>query len=85
MEVIKHPIEIRDPQNQNDDHQTVQDRFDLTLHGDEPVHNPQQKAGSDNGHEDSGKWHIVFSNRFPDSIRIQHLVLGLRAPSGRQA
>jgi hypothetical protein len=41
MEVIKHPIEIRDPQDQNDYHQTVQDRFDLSLHGDEPVDNPQ--------------------------------------------
>jgi uncharacterized protein YaiE (UPF0345 family) len=41
MEVIEHPVKIRDPQDQNNDHQAVQDRFDLSLHGDEPVHNPQ--------------------------------------------
>jgi len=29
MEVVEYSIKIRDPQNQNDDHQTVQERFDL--------------------------------------------------------
>jgi hypothetical protein len=66
MEVIEHPIQIRDPQDQNDHHQTVQDRFDLSLHRDEPVDNPQQETCSDNCHDDSGKWHIVFSNHFSD-------------------
>jgi hypothetical protein len=46
MEVIEHSIKIRNPQDQNDDNQSVQDRFDLCLHGDEPVDNPQQKASS---------------------------------------
>jgi hypothetical protein len=73
MEVIEQPVEIRDPQNQNDDNQAVQDRFDLTLHGDESVHNPQQKACCDNGDEHGGEWHIVFSNHFSGSAPPGHL------------
>jgi hypothetical protein len=68
MEVIEHSIKIRNPQDQNDDNQSVQDRFDLCLHGDEPVDNPQQKASSNQCDEDSGKWHIVFSIDSRDSI-----------------
>jgi hypothetical protein len=68
MEVLKHPVEIRNPQNQNDDNQAIQDRFDLSLHGDESVHKPQQKACCDNGDEDGGKWHIVLSNHFSSLI-----------------
>jgi hypothetical protein len=68
MEVLKHPVEIRNPQNQNDDHQAVQDRFDLSLHGDEPVHKPQQKPCCNKCDEDGGKWHIVFSNHFSGSV-----------------
>jgi hypothetical protein len=34
----------------------------LSLHGDEPVHNPQQNSCCDNCDEYSCKRHIVFSN-----------------------
>ena len=64
MEVIEHPVKICDPQDQNNDHQAVQDRFDLSLHGYEPVHNPQQKSCGNKRDEYSCKRHIVFSNRF---------------------
>ena len=40
-EMIEQPIEIPDPQNQNDDHHAIQDRFDLPLHRNKPVHKPQ--------------------------------------------
>jgi hypothetical protein len=40
MEVIEQPVEIRDPQDQNDNNQAVQERFDLVLHGDESVYKP---------------------------------------------
>jgi hypothetical protein len=62
MEVIEHPIKICDPQDQNYDHKAVKDRFDLSLHGDEPVHDPQQKSCCDKCDEYSCKRHIVFSN-----------------------
>jgi hypothetical protein len=69
IEVLKQPVEICDPYDQNNDNQAVQDRFDLPLHGDESVHKPQQDACCNNRDDDGGKWHIVFSNHFPDSIR----------------
>jgi hypothetical protein len=79
MEVIEQPVEIRNPQNQNDDHQAVQDRFDLSLHGDEPVHEPQQKPCCNKCDEDGGKRHIVFSNHFSVLIHAYGMVLRLRA------
>jgi hypothetical protein len=39
-EVIKQPVEIRKPQNQYDGDHAIQDRFDLSLHWDEPVYKP---------------------------------------------
>jgi hypothetical protein len=68
MQVAKQPIEIRDPQDQNDDNQAVQDRFDLSLHGDKPIHNPQQKTYCNERDDDGGKRHIVFSNHFSNSV-----------------
>jgi hypothetical protein len=68
IEVLKQPVEIRNPQNQNEDNHAVQNRFDLPLHGDESVHKPQQKPCCDNRDEYGGKWHIVFSNRFSGSV-----------------
>jgi hypothetical protein len=72
MEVIEHPVKICNPQDQNNDNQAVQDRFDLSLHGDEPVHNPQQKSCCNKCNEYSGKRHIVFSNRFLGSVPPGH-------------
>jgi hypothetical protein len=69
IEVLKQSVEIRNPQDQDDDHYAIQERFDLSLHGDESVHKPQQDACCNNRDEDSGKWHIMYSNLFPDSIR----------------
>jgi hypothetical protein len=68
MEVTEHSIEICDPQDQYNNNQSVQDRFDLTLHGDEPVHQPQQKACCNERDEDRGKGHFVFSSRFLDVV-----------------
>ena len=76
--MIEHPVKICDPQDQNNDHQAVQDRFDLSLHGNESVHKPQQDACCNNRDEDGGKWHIVFSNHFSKSMR-QGIVEKLRA------
>jgi hypothetical protein len=59
IEVLKQSVEIRDPQDQDDDDQAIQDRFDLSLHRDESVHKPQQDSCCDNREEDGGKWHIV--------------------------
>jgi hypothetical protein len=61
IEVLEQSVEIRNPQDQDDDHQAIQDRFDLSLHGNESVHKPQQDACCNNCDKDSGKWHIVFS------------------------
>lgn len=62
FEVVKHTIEIRDPQNQNDDYQAVQDRFDLSLHRNKSVDKPKHKSYRDNCDDDGGKWHIKRSN-----------------------
>ena len=66
--MLKQSVEIRNPQDQDDDHQAIQDRFDLSLHGDESVHEPQQDACCNNRDEDGGKWHFVFSNHSSNSI-----------------
>jgi hypothetical protein len=68
IEVLKQPVEICDPYDQNNDDQAVQDRFDLCLHRNEPVHKPQQDACCNDRDEDSGKWHFMFSILFSDSI-----------------
>jgi hypothetical protein len=73
MEVIEHPVKICDPQDQDNDNQTVQDRFDLSLHGDEPVHNPQQKSCCNKCDEYSCKRHIVFSSHSLGSVPPGHL------------
>ena len=59
----KYPVEICDPQDQHNHYDSVQNRFDLSLHWDKPVHKPQQKPCCNKRDQDSGKWHIVFSDR----------------------
>jgi hypothetical protein len=61
IEVLKQPVKICDPYDQDNDNQAIQDRFDLPLHGDKSVHKPQQDACCNNRDKNSGKWHIVFS------------------------
>jgi hypothetical protein len=68
IEMLKQPVEICDPYDQNNDDKAIQDRFDLPLHWDESIHKPQQDACCNDRDEDGGKWHIVVSNRFSDSI-----------------
>lgn len=63
-EVIKDSKEICEPQNQNDDNHAIQNRFDLSLHGDEPVYKPQQKPNCDDCNDDGSKWHILFSDQY---------------------
>jgi hypothetical protein len=63
-EMVKQPIEIPDPQNQNDDYQSVQDRFDLSLHGNKPVYEPQNNPYCDNCDDYGGKRHFIFSDQF---------------------
>ena len=70
IEVLKHPIKIRDPYDQNNDNQAIQDRFDLPLHGDEPVDKLQQKPCCNECDEYGGKWHIVFSDHFSVLLRV---------------
>jgi len=68
MEVLKEPVEIRNPQNQDDDDQAIQDRFDLSLHWDKFVNEPQHNPNRDNCEDHSGKRHTMFSSHFSDSI-----------------
>jgi hypothetical protein len=67
--MFKHSVEISDPYDQNDDDYAVQDRLDLSLHGDIPVHEPQQKPCCEDCDEDSAKWHLVLSNHFSDQVQ----------------
>jgi hypothetical protein len=62
VEVLKHPVKIRNPEDKYDYDQAVQDGFDLSLHRDEPVHEPQHKPCCDNRDNYGSEWHIMFSN-----------------------
>ena len=64
LEVSKYSVEIRNPQNKDDHYDAIQDRFNLSLHWDEPVYKPQQKPCGNKCDQDSGKWHFIFSNHF---------------------
>jgi hypothetical protein len=64
MEVLEHPVKIRNPEHQDDDDQAVEDRFDLSLHRDEPVHEPQHKPCCNNRDNYGSKRHSMFSNSF---------------------
>ncbi len=61
-EVIKQPIEVSDPNDQNDDDNGIQDRFNLSLHRDEAVYKPQHNSCRDNCDKNCGKWHFERSN-----------------------
>jgi hypothetical protein len=61
-EVAKYTVEISDPQNQNDDYQSIQDRFDLSLHRNKPVDEPKHKPYRNDCDDDCGKWHFKRSN-----------------------
>src|SRR5271157_4408219 len=78
IEVLKQSVKIRNPQDQDDDDQAIQDRFDLSLHRDESVHKPQQDACCNNREEDSGKWHIG-SPIISRSRNLQGIVEKVRA------
>jgi hypothetical protein len=68
--MVEHPKEISDPHNENNHYQSIQDRFDLSLHRDKPVYEPQRKSNSNNCKDDGGKRHIMFSSNFSDSTRV---------------
>ena len=70
LEMSKYSVEIRNPQNQDDDYDAIQDRFNLSLHWDEPVYKPQQKPCGNKRDQDSGKWHFVFLQSFLVSVHI---------------
>jgi hypothetical protein len=70
LKMSEYSVEIRNPQNQDDYNDTIQDRFNLSLHWDEPVHKPQEKTCGNKRDQDSGKWHFVFSNHVLGLVRI---------------
>lgn len=67
--MVEHPKEIPDPQDEDDYDHSIQDRFDLSLHRDKPVDEPQHKPNSNNCEDNGGKRHISCSSDFSDSIR----------------
>jgi hypothetical protein len=77
--MVEHSKEISDPQDQGDHYQSVQDRFDLSLHRDKPVDEPQHKPDSDNCDDYCGKRHILFSGDLSVSIRALHIAGRFRA------
>ena len=70
LEVSKYPVEIGDPQDEDNHYNSIQDRFDLTLHWDKPVHKPQQKPCCDDCDQDGGKRHIATPIVVLASVRI---------------
>jgi len=48
---------IKEPENDADDHDGVQDRLDTACHRDETIHQPKQDAHYDQGYENLHKRH----------------------------
>lgn len=78
-EVVKQPKEISEPHNQNDDYQAIQDRFDLPLHRNESVYEPQHNSYCDNCEDDRGKWHFKLSNLILGRVHSQDIGEKLQA------
>lgn len=49
--------DVEQPQDYEDHHDAIEDRFDAALHGNEPIHNPEQNADNDEGKHKMHKWH----------------------------
>jgi hypothetical protein len=62
--MVKQPKEVSEPYDQNDDNQGVQNRFDLPLHRNKAVHEPQHDSDGDNCEKYGGKRHVIFSDSF---------------------
>jgi hypothetical protein len=59
--VFEHAEYPQKPQNYGDHNDRVQDAFDLTLHGDETVDQPEQNTDYSECENDSDERHIAFS------------------------
>jgi hypothetical protein len=44
---VKETEDIQEPKNYRDDYDTVENRLDVRLHGDEAIHQPQKNAYDD--------------------------------------
>jgi hypothetical protein len=49
---VKQSKNIQQPQNDGDDYHAVQDGLDLSLHGDEAIHQPQEDTYYDQNFEE---------------------------------
>jgi hypothetical protein len=58
---LAQPVEdakdIEQPQDDADDHDAIEDRFDIALHRDEPIHKPEQKADNDERDHETDEGH----------------------------
>lgn len=59
--VVEQPIKLGDPQNQNNDYDPVQNGLDLSLHRNEPVHNPENKSDRDSREDNGSERHSIYS------------------------
>jgi hypothetical protein len=57
-EVPEKPKNFQEPQNHSNDNDAVQDCFDLALHGDEAIDQPQQDSDYGKGKYDVDKRHM---------------------------
>jgi len=51
-EGMKNPENIQKPQDHGDYHHNIQDALNRSLHGDETIHQPQQKSNHNQDHHD---------------------------------
>jgi hypothetical protein len=49
---IKQAKDVEDPENHGDDHDTIQNRLDSSLHGNEAIHQPQEDTHHDQNFEE---------------------------------
>jgi hypothetical protein len=57
---VKDPEDIQQPQNHRDDNNAVQDRVDAGLHGNKPIHTPQQNSNDNQRNDNLGQRHATL-------------------------
>jgi hypothetical protein len=62
-EIVEEPEYLQKPKDDGNDYDGIEDSFDLSLHRDKAIDEPQQDANDDKGENQSDKGHLLFSNR----------------------
>jgi hypothetical protein len=75
-EIPKEAEDFQKPQNDGDYDYGVQDAFNLSLHGDEAIHQPQQNSYDTQCDNNGNEWHLMSSNDYFSQDRGSNLLSG---------